>query len=90
MQPSKRWHETLNFLRETQTSLLTWRLSACFKLINNSMIKTISLRCLINSWEEGSEIIVKFSKRGEGGGGGGGILKYPLVSVINEKRDINV
>ena len=43
---------------------------------------------------EGSEIFVKFNKRGikinGGGGGGGGIPKYPLILVKNEKRDINV
>ena len=31
------------------------------------------------------EIFVKFNKRG-----GDGISKYPLSSVVNEKRDINV
>ena len=45
---------------------------------------------------EGSEIFVKFNKRGvkiKGGGGArgaGGISKYPLILVKNEKRDINV
>ena len=38
------------------------------------------------------EIFAKFIKRGRQNkwGGGFGISKNPLISVINEKRDINV
>ena len=42
---------------------------------------------------KGSEIFFEFSKWGGGGQnkqGGVGISKYPLMSVMNEKRDINV
>ena len=42
----------------------------------------ITLRCLIN---RGLEIFVKFIN-----GEMVGISKYPLISVTNEKRDINV
>ena len=41
-----------------------------------------------------SEIFAKFNKRGVGvkinGGWGVGISKYPLISVMNEKSDVNV
>ena len=47
--------------------------------------------------KRGSEIFVKFNKKGGQnkrggwvGGGGVGISKNPLISVMNEKRDINV
>ena len=48
-----------------------------------------------NKINGGLEIFVEFNKRGgQGGqnkpGGGVGISKYPLISVTNEKRDINV
>ena len=40
----------------------------------------------------GSEILVKFNKRGVkiNGPGGIGISKNPLISVMNEKRRISV
>ena len=42
----------------------------------------------------GLETFAKFNKRGgikiNGGGGGRGVEKNPLISVMNEKRDINV
>ena len=50
-----------------------------------------TLRCLINEGVKinggrgGLEIFVKFNKLGEAG-----ISKYPLLSVMNEKSDINV
>ena len=41
--------------------------------------------------KRGSEIFVKFNKKGgQNKRGGVGISKNPLISVMNEKRDINV
>ena len=40
--------------------------------------------------KRGLEIFTKFNKRAGQINGGVGISKNPLISVINEKRDINV
>ena len=49
----------------------------------------------INEGGREVEIFVKVNKRGDQKKWGvcvgeGGVSKYPLVSIINEKRDINV
>ena len=52
-----------------------------------------TLRCLLNreSKNKGAvEIFVKFNKQGGQNKQGVGISEYPLLSVINKIRDINV
>ena len=59
--------------------------------------QVVTLRCLISGGRRrgvkingGLEIFVKFNKRGVKINGGFGISKCLLISVMNEKRGINV
>ena len=76
--------------------LLSYELSGYFPWFVVS-----NLRCLINGGEDGGvkikgglKIFVKFNKRGRGErakiNGRSEFQKNPLISVINEKRDINI
>ena len=62
--------------------------------ISNPFEKTDNFQRSSNTNIRGREIFVKFNKLGfkinGRGGGGGRDFKNPLISVMNEKRDINV